>query len=199
MEELFVLELQEVLQRAEYELLHSQALRRAEREASMRLSPSASSTPFATLGPISAHDGYSTVSNDREDDDPREKKGKNKRRLSGPAWMTASPRLEVILSHPPGHVVDGDVPHRSHSHFHITGDGQWGHSYQYHTASSSHNHHHQRLRPEEPPSPISSDSKSLPIATTSPATRTHSYPICIHHSPSIIPLRLVPSWDHSGP
>ena len=161
----------------------------------MRLSLSASSTPFVAPGPISAHDGYFTVSNDREDDDPREKKGKNKRRLSGPAWVAPSPRPEVIHSNPSGHVVDGGVPHRSHSHSHITGHGQWGHPYQHHAASSSQNHH-QRPRPEESPSPISSDSESLPIATTSPscpATRTHSHShshpsLSVHHTPSTSPF-----------
>ena len=162
----------------------------------MRLSLSASSTPFGTPGPLSAHDGYFTVSNDREDDDPREKKGKNKRRLSGPTWMAPIPRPEVIQSHPSGHVVDSGVPHRSHSHSHLTGHGQWGHPYQYHLAPSSHYHHHHRPRPEESPSPISSDSESLPLATTSPScptTRTHSHSqshssLSVHHTPSTSPF-----------
>lgn len=191
MEELFVLERQEALRRAEYELLHSQALRRAEREASMRLSLSANSTPLATPGPLSAHDGYFTVSNDREDDDPRDKKGKNKRRLSGPAWT--APKPEVIQSHPSGHVVDKGLPHRSHSHSQLTGRGQWGHPYQYPANASSHHHHHHRPRPEDSPSPISSDSEALPLSTTFPsypATRTHSnsQSFSVHHTPSTSPF-----------
>jgi len=162
----------------------------------MRLSLSASSTPFGTPGPLSAHDGYFTVSNDREDDDPREKKGKNKRRLSGPSWMAPVPRPEVIQSHPSGHVVDSGVPHRSHSHSHLAGRGQWGHPYQYHTAPTSNHHHHHPPRPEESPSPISSDSESLPLATTSPSyptTRTHSHSqshpsLSVHHTPSTSPF-----------
>ena len=198
MEELFVLERQEALRRAEYELLHSQALRRAEREASTRLSLSASSTPLTTPGSLSAHDGYLAVSNDREDEDVREKKGKNKRRLSGPAWMSPIPRPEVIQSHPSGHVVDSGVPHRSHSHSHLAGRGQWGHPYQYHTGSGSYHHHHHRPRHEESPSPISSDSESLPLPTRSPsypATRTHSHSqsqshssFSVHHTPSTSPF-----------
>ena len=156
----------------------------------MRLSLSASSTPLATPGPLSAHDGYFTVSNDREDDDGREKKGKNKRRLSGPTWVSPILRPEVIQSHPSGHAVDGGVPHRSHSHSHLAGHGQWGHPYQYHVVPSS--HHHQP-RPEESPSPISSDSESLPLPTTSPsypATRTHSHSqsLSVHHTPSTSPF-----------
>jgi len=162
----------------------------------MRLSLSASSTPLATPGPLSAHDGYFTVSNDREDDDVREKKGKNKRRLSGPTWTSPAPRPEVIQSHPSGHVVDSGVPHRSHSHSHLVGHGQWGHPYQYHAASSSHHHHQHRPRPEDSPSPISSDSESLPLATTSPSyptTRTHSHSqshpsLSVHHTPSTSPF-----------
>ena len=187
------MERQEALRRAEYELLHSQALRRAEREASMRLSLSASSTPFATPGPLSAHDGYFTVSNDREDDDLREKKGKNKRRLSGPAWTAPVPQPDVIQVHPSGHVVDGGVPHRSHSHSHLAGHGQWGHPYQCHAGPNSHHHHHPQPRPEDSPSPISSDSESLLLATTSPsypATRTHSHSqsLSVHHTPSTSPF-----------
>ena len=156
----------------------------------MRLSLSASSTPLTTPGPLSVHDGYFTVSNDREDDEVREKKGKNKRRLSGPSWMTPIPRQEVIQSRPSGHVVDGGVPHRSHSHSHLAGRGQWGHPYQYHAG----HHHHHRPRHEESPSPISSDSESLPLATTSPSyptTRTHSQshqPLSVHHTPSTSPF-----------
>ncbi|KAF9645773.1 hypothetical protein BDM02DRAFT_3130825 [Thelephora ganbajun] len=195
MEELFVLERQEALRRAEYELLHSQALRRAEREASMRLSLSANSTPLATSGPFSAHDGYFTVSNDREDEDAYEKKGKNKRRLSGPAWVAPIPRPEVIQSHPSGHVVDSAIPHRSHSHSHLAGRGQWGHPYQCHTGTNSHHHHH-RPRPEESPSPMSSDEECLPLATASPScptTRTHSHSqshssLSVHHTPSTSPF-----------
>jgi len=164
----------------------------------MRLSLSASNTPLATPGPLSAHDGYFTVSNDREDDDVREKKGKNKRRLSGPAWMTPIPRTEVIQSHPSGHVVDGGVPHRSHSHSHLAGRGQWGHPYQYHAGSSSYHHHHHRPRNDDSPSPISSDSESLPLPTTSPScppslTHSHSHsqshpPPSVHHTPSTSPF-----------
>jgi len=162
----------------------------------MRHSLSASSTPLTTPGLLSTHDGYFTVSNDREDDDTREKKGKNKRRLSGTTWMAPAPRPEVIQSHPSGHVVDSGVPHRSHSHSHLAGRGQWGHPYQYHAGSGSHHHHHHRPRPEESPSPMSSDSESLPLATTSPsypATRTHSHSqshssLSVHHTPSTSPF-----------
>lgn len=195
MEELFVLERQEALRRAEYELRHSQALRRAEREASTRHSLSANSTPLATPGPLSAHDGYFTVSNDREDDDGREKKGKNKRRLSGPAW--SAPKSEVIQSHPSGHVVDRTIPNRSHSHSQLAGHGQWGHPYQYHANTNPHHHHH-RTRPEDSPSPISSDSETLPLSATSPsypAARTHSHSqsqsnpsFSVYHTPSTSPF-----------
>lgn len=196
MEELFVLERQEALRRAQYELLHSQALRRAEREASMRLSLSANNTPLATPGPLSAHDGYFTVSNDREYDDARDKNGKNKRRLSGPAWTAPIPRPDVIQSHPSGHVVDKGVPHRSHSHSQLAGHGQWGHPYQYHAGTSSHHHPHHRPRPEDSPSPISSDSEALPLSTTSisyPTTRTHSHSqsnssFSVYHTPSTSPF-----------
>lgn len=155
----------------------------------MRLSLSANSTPLATPGPLSAHDGYFTVSNDREDEDGREKKGKNKRRLSGPAGMPPA----VIQSRPSGHVVDGNLPHRSHSHSQLAGHGQWGHPYQYPAGTSSHHHHHRRPRPEDSPSPMSSDSEPLPPAAASPsypATRTHSHSqsLSVHHTPSTSPF-----------
>ena len=159
----------------------------------MRLSLSASNTPLTTPGSLSAHDGYLTISNDREEDDVREKKGKNKRRLSGPAWTAPTSRSEVIQSHPSGHVVDSGLPHRSHSHSHLAGRGQWGHPYQYHAGSGSYHHHHHRPRHEDSPSPISSDSESLPLANTSPsypATRTHSHSqsLSVHHTPSTSPF-----------
>ena len=123
-------------------------------------------------------------------------KGKNKRRLSGPTWVAPIPRPEPIQSHPSGHVVDRGVPHRSHSHSHLAGHGQWGHPYQHPAGVNSHHHHHHRPHPEESPSPISSDSEALSRPTTSPpcpTTRTHSHSqsnssLSVHHTPSTSPF-----------
>ncbi|KAJ7617515.1 hypothetical protein DFH06DRAFT_103812 [Mycena polygramma] len=75
MDELYALERQEALRRAEYEARHAEALRRAE-----------------------SHDGAPfRLSNARE----REKSSKNHRRLSGPAWqMTPASREPAVLPLP---------------------------------------------------------------------------------------------------
>ncbi|KAJ7701445.1 hypothetical protein B0H17DRAFT_1045427 [Mycena rosella] len=71
MDELYALERQEALRRAEYEARHAAALRRAE-----------------------SHDVPFRLSNARE----REKSSKNHRRLSGPAWqMTPASREPAVL------------------------------------------------------------------------------------------------------
>ncbi|KAJ7022758.1 hypothetical protein C8F04DRAFT_233618 [Mycena alexandri] len=76
MDELYALERQEALRRAEYEARHAAALRRAE---------SHDAPPFR-------------LSHARE----REKSSKNHRRLSGPAWqMTPASREPAVLPMPP--------------------------------------------------------------------------------------------------
>ncbi|KAJ7464800.1 hypothetical protein B0H11DRAFT_1922553 [Mycena galericulata] len=92
MDELYALERQEALRRAEYEARHAEALRRAESQSH---SPS--------------HDRDISHSDSRE----REKSSKSHRRLSGPAWqMTPASREPAVLPLPPA-----TAPHsRSASH-----------------------------------------------------------------------------------
>ncbi|KAG1901343.1 uncharacterized protein F5891DRAFT_1187629 [Suillus fuscotomentosus] len=120
MDELYALEREEALRRAEYEARHAEALRRAEYEARNAeaiyfrgcTSKSASNSPvhstISLKGP--AADGYFGVSSTRdwnEDEDIRssDKFMRAKRRMSGPAWqmtpMSQDPRsVPALQSYP---------------------------------------------------------------------------------------------------
>ncbi|KAJ7780748.1 hypothetical protein DFH07DRAFT_935976 [Mycena maculata] len=85
MDELYALERQEALRRAEYEARHAAALRRAE-----------------------SHDAPFRLSNARE----REKSSKNHRRLSGPAWqMTPASREPAVLPMAPTNTHSRSASH----------------------------------------------------------------------------------------
>ncbi|KAG1742301.1 uncharacterized protein EDB91DRAFT_1247696 [Suillus paluster] len=101
MDELYALEREEALRRAEYEARHAEALRRAEYEArnaeaiyfrgrpSKSASTSPVSTPFHSTISLKGPDGYFGVSSTRdyEDDPSSDKFIRAKRRISGPAWQ----------------------------------------------------------------------------------------------------------------
>lgn len=197
MEELYVLERQEAVRRAEYELRHSEALMRAEREATRtRLSKSANNTPLSTPNPFTTYDTCFAISNDRDDEDVTMKEygGHSRRRLSGPAWMSPSSRTEPIHPHPSGHVVNSNHP--THGHAQIHGHGSWGHPYQSSSTLGSHHPHHPINRTDDSPSPISSDSDSLLPGHQSPTFSTlnnshlpHSVqPVSTYHTPSTSPF-----------
>ncbi|KAG1818497.1 uncharacterized protein BJ212DRAFT_1497001 [Suillus subaureus] len=116
MDELYALEREEALRRAEYEARHAEALRRAEYEARNaeaiyfrgRTSKSASNSPVhSTISLKTApSDGYFGVSSTRdwnEDEDIRssDRFMRAKRRMSGPAWqmtpMSQDPRSVPAL------------------------------------------------------------------------------------------------------
>lgn len=120
MDELYALEREEALRRAEYEARHAEALRRAEYEARNaeaiyfrgRTSKSASNSPVhSTISLKNAPaDGYFGVSSTRdwnEDEDVRssDRFMRAKRRMSGPAWqmtpMSQDPRsVPALPSYP---------------------------------------------------------------------------------------------------
>lgn len=120
MDELYALEREEALRRAEYEARHAEALRRAEYEARNaeaiyfrgRTSKSASNSPVhSTISLKTApSDGYFGVSSTRdwnEDEDVRssDRFMRAKRRMSGPAWqmtpMSQDPRsVPALPSYP---------------------------------------------------------------------------------------------------
>ena len=156
-EELYALEREEALRRAEFEIRHQEALRRAEYEArhaeilSMhgRLSKSASTTPMMTpfYPPHQVEEGgYFGISRERERDvepAPALSRGhdqdvpapvhhgrKHVRRLSA-----SSARREQLGAqlHSTGHVV-------GHPHTHGHGHSAWPHPY--HLPSHSHPHSH---------------------------------------------------------
>ncbi|KZT27460.1 hypothetical protein NEOLEDRAFT_1176866 [Neolentinus lepideus HHB14362 ss-1] len=179
MEELYVLEREEALRRAEYEIRHNEALRRA--QAVITKSKSATTSPVGTpfFHPAPEYFGIA-VSSERDrdrdlDGEEKEKaREKAKRRLSGPAWQMTP----MHHPHDPhGHVVDnsagaGRHPHGPHPYYH-----------------PNHSHHHH----EESPSPISTDSESFqPPETVSPpnAFGVHSsYPPqpYVRHQPAVTP------------
>ncbi len=92
MDELYALEREEALRRAEYEARHADALRRAEYQSrtvetpfSFRMSKSATTSPTTEMH----GNGYFGISNARDDDDEplHTEQRKITRRLSGPAWQ----------------------------------------------------------------------------------------------------------------
>ncbi|TFK70951.1 hypothetical protein BDN72DRAFT_496587 [Pluteus cervinus] len=174
MDELSALEQQELARRAEFEARHAAVLRRAEMQTRIseanarhvRLSKSLTTSPVPT--PLHAHDdrGYFGLSNERdwhrsspvgpssshafESSFARERDAEQKgtRRLSGSASH---------ISHDtyPGHSVNSPHSGRAH-HTHAP----WAHPYQH--PSHSLPRHLTAQAHDESPSPISSDSESLP-------------------------------------
>ena len=176
MEELYALERDEALRRAEFEVRHMEALRRAEYEARHadimsvhgRLSKSATTTPlgtplFTSHFPTGEEGGYFGVSRERDvaPDDEAITVKQARRRSMG------SSKRELLSMHPPssGHVVDGAHAHtRTHPHTHAAHSHGWSHPY-HHPAT-----HRPHLHPghDDSPSPISSDSDSMHAVQSPP-------------------------------
>ncbi|KIK44313.1 hypothetical protein CY34DRAFT_802821 [Suillus luteus UH-Slu-Lm8-n1] len=177
MDELYALEREEALRRAEYEARHAEALRRAEYEARNaeaiyfrgRTSKSASNSPVRSTVSLkgAAADGYFGVSSTRdwnEDEDIRssEKFMRAKRRMSGPAWqmtpMSQDPRsVPALPSYP-----EAPKPRTLSSTLHPPA-------------------YRHLVTHEDSPSPLSSDSDSH-VAAQHPQSRA-TYPGAAEFSP----------------
>ncbi|GLB38629.1 putative zinc finger, C2H2 type [Lyophyllum shimeji] len=196
MEELYVLERQEALRRAEYEARHAEALRRAEFQVRFgsgqgapgpgwaRLSKSATTSPVMSAKGTLSDAGYYGVSHERGlhgYDRDVETAMKAKRRLSGPAFSPApppgsGPSSGLTTSRSSGHLVD--TMSRLGPTHHIP----WTHPYHYHNGA-----HHPRHPNghEDSPSPISSDSESPPLhmkpRPLAQRSSRHSHPHGVQH------------------
>ncbi|KIY71995.1 hypothetical protein CYLTODRAFT_389492 [Cylindrobasidium torrendii FP15055 ss-10] len=166
MDELYALEREEALRRAEYEARHADALRRAEyqsravdysggsysRDYSYRMSKSATTSPTREMN---APTGYFGISNAREDLDLPD--AKVRRRLSGPAWQMTP-------------------------YMHTAGNASASHS----AVSLHHERHHPYHRPHSrphSPSPGSSDSDGPAVHYHSSSLRSSA-----NHTPSTSPF-----------
>lgn len=173
MEELYALEREEAIRRAEYEVRHIEAIRRAEYEARCadilslhgRISKSGSATPlYAAPGERGVDESYLGISRERERDRDRDRAYEDGGFHHGRHFSLSSIRRDNVPSslhpHSSGHVVDANAPPSARGHTH----GTWSHPY--HHPPPSHRHHSGCDR-EEPPSPISSDGESI-IQSKSP-------------------------------
>ncbi|TBU61943.1 hypothetical protein BD310DRAFT_153839 [Dichomitus squalens] len=195
MEELYALERDEAVRRAEFEVRRLEALRRAEYEARHadtmsghgRLTKSATNTPLGTPF-FSSHfpageDGYFGVSRERDShpvDDEAITVNQARRRSFG------NSKRDVLSMHPhsSGHVVEGSHalprsqhPHSQHSH----GHSLWSHPYHIPAANRPHLHPGH----EDSPSPISSDSDSMHAVQSPPPP--HVSPPVTHRLPAEAP------------
>ena len=222
MDELYLLEQEEALRRAEYETRHAEALRRAESQSRQsqvapsafyphpryRLSKSATTSPIMknalTLGPapVTERPPLSTDQSSYPSPLTESSRPSAKRRLSGPAWPSPQQQKDSPLtqSRSSGHLVDSMRASTFNSHH-----GTWTRPYQPHqnhrqeavNGRSDGSHDQQQ---EETPSPISSDSEHL---GHDGFAKTQSPPKMFHlHGPSAfrsahIPNRSVDS--HSPP
>ena len=200
MEELYALERDEALRRAEFEVRHLEALRRAEYEARHadiisvhgRLTKSATNTPlgtpfFSPQLPAGDEGGYFGVSRERDshpaDDEAVTLKQARRRSLG-------NSKRDVPSMHPhsSGHVVEGSHVHSrsQHSHAHHShGHSIWSHPYHHPAANRPHLHPGH----EDSPSPISSDSDSMHAVQSPPPP--HVSPPAAHRLPAEAP--------HHGP
>ena len=204
MDELYLLEQEEAIRRAEYETRHAEALRRAESQSRQsqvapsafyshpryRLSKSATTSPIMTntlaLGsaPVSDRSSVFPLSTDRcsyPSPATENTRPSSKRRLSGPAWPSPQQQQKdspLTQSRSSGHLVDS-MRASTFNHNH----GTWTRPYQPHQ-----NHHLEAAngrtdgshaqQHEDSPSPISSDSEH-------PGHKTKSPPKMFHlHGPS---------------
>ena len=220
MDELHALERQEALRRAEYEARHAETLRRAEFQARHtdpnpthgQISRSANTSPIpAPLHPGNSstvigdersfgfheRDWYRGPGVDKEEAfKEREREKKGKRRSDGPTWHagSASHHSLMVHSHSSGHLVD--TPHVArggHAH------GPWSHPYHHSNHPMAPPHQHRNLgghHHDDSPSPISSDSESLPVynPSQSPPQTFHMYsdvlrPSSSEHSPKYSGMR----------
>lgn len=168
MEELYALERQEALRRADYEARHAEALRRAELQtrildhqalpldpsqqarSSKSLNVSPVSTPFH-VPPHGDQRGYFGISSERDrlrDEVPRTIQAEKEwRRRSVPAHYHSQRE----------HYVDDHHHHSHRSH-------GWSHPYQntHHPRPHNHHTHPSSASREDTPSPISSEGDSIP-------------------------------------
>lgn len=189
MDELYALEREEALRRAEYEARHAEALRRAEYEARtsdviyIRGRPSKSattspvSTPYHTAASLKPVDGVSlgttchprrTWQDDDETSRMMDKAARVQRRLSGPAWQMTPVTRNTSTGQPPAGTCM-EMPASTTTSSSSTTPDQVRNS----TLVSRHLSTH-----EDSPSPLSSDSDSIPPShrySTHPAHLT-SYP-----------------------
>ncbi|KJA21211.1 hypothetical protein HYPSUDRAFT_42341 [Hypholoma sublateritium FD-334 SS-4] len=187
MEELYTLERQEAVRRAEYEARHADALRRAKTQQHPpprpRISKSATTSPVMHNA-LALSEDRSFFGLDREwrapaSEDMDTVRAGSKRRLSGPVWMQPPQPphdAQLVQSRSSGHLVDAmRAPH--------------------HSAIFPHPYHHanQQSRPhDDSPSPISSDSEPLPPHERAFASQS---PPRIFH----LAARPQPPVDHSPP
>jgi zinc finger protein CreA/MIG len=196
MEELYVLERQEALRRAEYEAKHADALRRAEYEA--RLGPQTSQSwarisKSATTSPIlSSHQalpvdgGRSGFPHQRASFDVRPQAGgdynaygaevvtKAQRRLSGPAWSVSAfqegPSYSGPHSSSSTHFVDHPGTRGLGLHHHGSHPYQAAHHHRHRNSGSGGTHNSRGGSP----SPMSSDEESPPLQMhTKNSTRSY--------------------------
>ncbi|KAG2151465.1 hypothetical protein DEU56DRAFT_752366 [Suillus clintonianus] len=181
MDELYALEREEALRRAEYEARHAEALRRAEYEARNaeaiyfrgRPSKSASASPVHSTISLkgAGADGYFGVSSTRdwnEDEDIRssDKFTRAKRRISGPAWqMTPMPQDPRSVPALPSFHPEAPKPRTLTAPLHSLHPPAYRHL----------------VTHEDSPSPLSSDSDSH-IAAQHPQPRA-TYPGPAEFSP----------------
>lgn len=189
MDELYALEREEALRRAEYEARHAEALRRAEYEARKsdviyirsRTSKSATtspvSTPYHTAASLKPVDSIllgttfhsrRTWQDDEESGRIADKPERIQRRMSGPAWQM-TPVSRNASTGQPLIGTPTDIPPSTTTSSSSTTPDQIQHS----TLVSQHLSMH-----EDTPSPLSSDSDSVPPShhhSTHPAHPT-SYP-----------------------
>nr|AZJ17929.1 CreA [Ganoderma lucidum] len=196
MEELYALERDEALRRAEFEVRRMEALRRAEYETRHadvlpvhgRLTKSATNTPigtpfFSAHVPAGDDGGYFGVSRDRDshpgDDEPITIKQGRRRSLG-------TSKRDVLSMHPhsSGHVVEGAYTPSRSQHLHAPhGHSVWSHPY--HPAT---NRSHLHPGHEDSPSPISSDSDSMHAVQSPP----HVSPTMAHRLPAEAPHHGLP-------
>jgi zinc-finger protein CreA/MIG len=170
MDELYALEREEAIRRAEYEARHADVLRRAEATARLTAagtllshSQSTTTSPVSTpwlsspshLGEGSGGTdggGYFGLSSerDRHRDDDREREDR-RRRMSNHSYSL-------------GHLVDHSSSHRTTAGYHHY------HPHPYQTASSSHHRHFVGQIPDESPSPVSSEPELLPVSPQAPTS-----------------------------
>jgi len=185
MDELYTLEREEALRRAEYEARHAETLRRVSQRENRRPHPervtkSATTSPAATPLRSNITLGSGGMSNERNWQDGEDIKPTDtiKRRMSGPAWQMTPMSHEPSTEQPhiSGHVVDSSSlqAHGGRQHVH------WSHPYQNATHSQTHPFQYQHLtRQDDTPSPLSSDSDSLPQPNSahSRSFSAQSYPV----------------------
>ncbi|KAH7927822.1 hypothetical protein BV22DRAFT_1127134 [Leucogyrophana mollusca] len=187
MDELYALEREEALRRAEYEARHAEALRRAEYEARNaemiyfrgRTSKSATTSPVSTpfhsgvsLKSSSGDGGYFGISSARdvpEDEEMARNSDQNsraRRRMSGPAWqMSPMPQDSHARHHPSsGHSLDSSNSAGSPSeHSHPRQPQARMFAQPMHPLHPSHPPAYRHLvTHEDSPSPLSSDSDCIP-------------------------------------